>query len=275
MVLAATLLLTACATAPGVAPGVAPGGKTATIARTANGVAHISAPDIETLAYATAYAHAQDNVCQTAGQLVTIRGERARYFGSSALGLLGRRMLPNSVSDTFIAAHMDDAKLARAWAATSADVQAMARGYVAGYNRFLSDNAQRMPAPCASQAWVQPMSLADFARLQELTMVQAGSAALADAVVGAQPPAPGAALPAGVTLADAAQALRDVGLLDSPLGSNAWAFGKDTTANASGLLLGNPHFPWDGVNRFWQMHLTVPGQLDVMGATIGHGAIVS
>ncbi|HSW16256.1 MAG TPA: penicillin acylase family protein, partial [Ramlibacter sp.] len=46
-------------------------------------------------------------------------------------------------------------------------------------------------------------------------------------------------------------------------------------ANASGLLLGNPHFPWDGVNRFWQMHLTVPGQLDVMGATIGHGAIVS
>jgi acyl-homoserine lactone acylase PvdQ len=46
-----------------------------------------------------------------------------------------------------------------------------------------------------------------------------------------------------VNLADAADAMREAGLLDSPLGSNAWAFGKDTTANGSGLLLGNPHFP--------------------------------
>jgi acyl-homoserine-lactone acylase len=72
-----------------------------------------------------------------------------------------------------------------------------------------------------------------------------------------------------VNLADAADAMREAGLLDSPLGSNAWAFGKDTTANGSGLLLGNPHFPWAGVNRFWQVHLTIPGNLDVMGVGIG------
>ena len=36
-------------------------------------------------------------------------------------------------------------------------------------------------------------------------------------------------------LADAAQAMREAGLLDSPLGSNAWAFGRETTANGSGL----------------------------------------
>ena len=72
-----------------------------------------------------------------------------------------------------------------------------------------------------------------------------------------------------MNLADAAQALRDVGLLDSPLGSNAWAFGKDVTANGSGMLLGNPHFPWSGPNRFYEMHLTIPGQMDVMGGGIG------
>ena len=44
---------------------------------------------------------------------------------------------------------------------------------------------------------------------------------------------------------------------------------EDTTANGSGLLLGNPHFPWSGVNRFWQVHLTIPGSLDVMGVGIG------
>jgi acyl-homoserine-lactone acylase len=96
---------------------------------------------------------------------------------------------------------------------------------------------------------------------------------LADAVLGARPPAPTAATsstaPERVDLADAAEAMREAGLLDSPLGSNAWAFGKDTTANGSGLLLGNPHFPWAGVNRFWQVHLTIPGNLDVMGVGIG------
>ena len=49
--------------------------RTATIQRTTHGIAHISAPDLETLAYGVAYAHAQDNVCQTAQQLVTVRGD--------------------------------------------------------------------------------------------------------------------------------------------------------------------------------------------------------
>jgi len=70
LALAAALWLAGCATP------TAPESRTATIVRTANGVPHISAPDIETLAYGVAYAHAQDNVCQTAQQLVTVRGQR-------------------------------------------------------------------------------------------------------------------------------------------------------------------------------------------------------
>lgn len=268
--------------AAGLAAGCAtPGGdaaRTATIERTANGVAHISAPDMETLAYGVAWAHAQDNVCQTAQQLVTVRGQRSRHFGGGATALLGRRMLPNEQIDLFVAAHMDDAALARAWSQTSADVQAMARGYVAGYNRYLADHAGRLPADCNGQPWVEPMTLTQFHRLQEVNLTQAGITALADAMVGAQPPAPKTgALPAAsaeVTLAAAEHEARELGLADSPLGSNAWAFGKDATGHASGLLLGNPHFPWAGVNRFWQMHLTIPGRLDVMGASTGHGAVV-
>lgn len=260
--------------------------RTATVQRTAYGVAHVSAPDAETLAYGMAYAYAQDNVCMTANQLVTVRGERARYFGGGAtLGLLARRMLSNEQSDFFIAAHMDDAALARAWAGASAESQALARGAVAGYNRYLADRAGQLPQACQGQPWVQPMTLADFYRQTELTAVQAGIAALADAMLAARPPAPvtaagpasrsaggqpaDAVAEAPTTLVDAAQAMREAGLLDSPLGSNAWAFGRDVTANGRGVLLGNPHFPWAGVNRFWQVHLTIPGQLDVMGAAIG------
>ncbi len=275
------IALAGCASGPG-APGSSGGadGRTVSIVRTTHGIPHISAPDLETLAYGVAYAQAEDNVCQTARQLVTVRGERARWFGPTATGLLGVRMLPNEVADTFIAAHMDDARLARGRVEGSEAAQ-LSRGYVAGYNRFLADRNGNLPAACKGQPWVRPMTGADYARMNELTMVQAGVAALADGVVGAQPPPPAAvttpitAAPFEVNLADAAQAMREAGLIDSPLGSNAWAFGRETTADGRGLLLGNPHFPWVGVNRFYEMHVTIPGQLDVMGATGANGPFVS
>lgn len=265
-------LLTACATQ---APGNT--AHTASITRTANGIPHISAPDPETLAYGIAYAYAQDNVCMTADQLVTARGERSSTFGGGkASALLGRRVLPNEQIDFFMAAHMDDAMLEKQWSATSTEAQALVRGYVAGYNRYLADNSGKLPAACNAKPWVKPMTVVDFRRMGELTAVQAGIAALADAMLAAQPPAPVASARASdLNLADAADAMREAGLLDSPLGSNAWAFGKDSTANGSGLLLGNPHFPWTGVNRFYQMHLTIPGSLDVMGATLAHFPAVS
>lgn len=268
-----TALLGAC-TSTGSTPG-ALAARTAMVERTTHGVAHITAPDMETLAYGVAYAHAQDNVCQTAQQLLTVRGERSKFLGGSARGLLGLRSLPNEQIDFFIAAHMDDGALQRAWARSSADAQAMLRGYVAGFNRYLADHAQKLPASCAGQTWVRPMTEADMRRLSELSSVQAGIAALADGMLGAQPPAAKAAQTESLPpLALAAAEMRERGLLDSPYGSNAWAFGKDSSANGRGLLLGNPHFPWVGVNRFWQMHLTIPGQMDVMGAAIGHGAVV-
>ena len=34
------------------------------------------------------------------------------------------------------------------------------------------------------------------------------------------------------------------------------------------MLLANPHFPWEGALRFWEVQLTVPGELDVYGAQL-------
>jgi acyl-homoserine-lactone acylase len=64
------------------------------------------------------------------------------------------------------------------------------------------------------------------------------------------------------------------------MGSNAYGLGADATVSGNGMLLANPHFPWDGPDRFYRMHLRIPGVYDVEGAAligdpvvqIGHNA---
>ena len=42
----------------------------------------------------------------------------------------------------------------------------------------------------------------------------------------------------------------------------------DATASGGGLVMANPHFPWYGEARFWECHLTIPGELDVYGVSL-------
>jgi acyl-homoserine-lactone acylase len=66
-------------------------------------------------------------------------------------------------------------------------------------------------------------------------------------------------------------------------GSNAVAIGSAGTRNHAGLVLANPHLPWLGTERLYQAQLTIPGKLDVTGASlygvplilIGHDATVA
>ena len=51
-------------------------------------------------------------------------------------------------------------------------------------------------------------------------------------------------------------------------GSNAYGLGSQATASGHGMVLGNPHFPWQGSQRFYQSHLTIPGKADVAGASL-------
>jgi acyl-homoserine-lactone acylase len=34
------------------------------------------------------------------------------------------------------------------------------------------------------------------------------------------------------------------------------------------MLVANPHYPWEGSNRFWEKHLTIPGRLDGYGVSL-------
>ncbi|MDV9189944.1 penicillin acylase family protein, partial [Streptomyces sp. SR27] len=62
---------------------------------------------------------------------------------------------------------------------------------------------------------------------------------------------------------------------NATMGSNAVAFSGAATANGRGLLLGNPHYPWQGGRRFWQSQQTIPGELNVSGASLLGTAVVN
>jgi acyl-homoserine-lactone acylase len=56
----------------------------------------------------------------------------------------------------------------------------------------------------------------------------------------------------------------------SAIGSNAYGIGANGSQTDYGILLGNPHFPWQGPERWYVQHLKVTGEYDVMGAAL-HG----
>ncbi|AKJ30942.1 acylase [Caldimonas brevitalea] len=254
----------------------APNGYAVEVRRTTHGVPHVKADDYASLGYGLGYAYAQDNLCLLADQIVTVRGERSRHFGPDASTTVAFRPLKNLDSDFYFRLTMDDAGLAAGFARSSAEAQALLRGYAAGYNRYLRDTpeAQR-PAACRGAEWVRPMTLADLLRLNEEKATQAGAGTFALAIASASPPQPGAKPTTALPRLDLAALDTVSSVLAPPIGSNGWAFGKATSANGRGLLLANPHFPWGTTNRFYQVHLTVPGQLDVMGASLGQLPLVT
>lgn len=242
------------------------------IQRTTYGVPHISSATLEGAAYGVAYSYAQDNLCMLAEQVLTVSGERSRYFGPDVVVRAGST-LTNIKSDLFFRAIVDDAQLAALHANVSADAKKLVDGYVAGYNRYLRDNtADTWPAACKGAAWVRTINATDMYRLMHEKAIQASAGTFIAGIHDAAPPtaiAAAAAVQLKHSPKQIATALAAHFAAQPELGSNGYAFGRDTTDNGLGMLIGNPHFPWSTTNRFYQFHLTVGTDFDVMGAALG------
>lgn len=233
----------------------------ATIKRTRQGIAHVVSPNVRGAGYGVGYARAEDAACTLAERIVTVRGERSRWFGADGRYVQGIRSISNLQSDILFRTIGDLPALRSALGRSPADVRALYSGFVAGYNRFLRDQPSKLTATCRDAPWVRPMTM-DDALLMHNAAMRSEAEALAASF--AATVAPGVAI-SGRLAPPAENA--DHASVDSPrLGSNGWAFGGDVTANGRGLLLGNPHFPWQGFNRFHRIHVTVPGKMDVAGA---------
>ena len=239
----------------------------ASITRTAYGIPHINAKDWGGIGYGVAYAYAEDNLCLLAEEFATVAGERSLHFGPKNYAVLGFERIDNLSSDIFFRSAIDLAALRKSLPAQGRDVNRLVAGYVAGYNKFLRDAGPAgIPAECRGKAWVRPITLDDMLRLTEKQVLLAGSLALAPAIVNAAPPT----LPQTGAVSIKFPKPEEFGI-----GSNGWAFGSDVTTNGRGLVVGNPHFPWNGPSRFWEMHLTIPGEVDVMGVGLAGTPLVA
>lgn len=232
----------------------------ADIRRTSFGVPHIRANDERGLGFGIGYAYAQDNLCLLANEVVTVNGERARFFGPEQATLEERN---NLASDVFFTWLNTPQAVAIFWDAQSPQIRQRVEGYVAGYNRYLKDHGA--PAQCQA-AWVRPITPEDVVKLTRRLLVEGGVGQFAEALAAAAPPHATAGVQASAKAFEVAAANQQRFTLDR--GSNAVAVGGDRSFNGRGMLLANPHFPWVGGMRFYEMHLTIPGQLDVMGAAL-------
>ncbi len=300
-VLAAVAALVAVAAPPALASRLAPGSGrapapaagpvSAQIRYTTGGVPHILAHDWTSLGFGYGYAFAQDNLCTMANDYVTVEAQRSRYFGPTGVDIERGNgvVVTNLNSDLFYQQIIDSGVVQKLAQALSPMEQRVEAGYVRGYNAYLAHvgGSAGVPDPtCRGQAWVQPINLLDsYLRFYQL-MLLSSSGAVIQGISEAAPPkagassAPASAAPTARTGRALVAALR---ARQRSMGSNAVAIGSAGTQDHRGLLLGNPHFPWIGTERFFQSQLTIPGKINVTGASlygvplilIGHNASVA
>ncbi|WP_205696498.1 penicillin acylase family protein [Conexibacter sp. SYSU D00693] len=265
-----------CALAVPATASAADGRYDVTVARSQYGIPHIKAKDLASGAYGYARAIAQDNVCTLAEVYVTVNAQRSRWFGpNGSYEIRGNGSRANNLnSDFFYQRINDERRIERLLdvappVGPRAELKQGVKGFVAGWNDWLEEVGGRdgIPDPtCRGEAWVRPITEMDvWRRFYQLSLLASSGVAI-DGIAGARPLV-------GGTEADALKAARALkpGELDERLGglgSNAYGLGKDATASGHGIVYGNPHFPWQGPERFYQAHLTIPGKMDVMGGSL-------
>ncbi|HKR98240.1 MAG TPA: penicillin acylase family protein, partial [Candidatus Dormibacteraeota bacterium] len=247
----------------------------AQISRTSYGIPHIVAHSWGDLGFGAGYAYAEDNLCTLANEVVTVSAQRSRFFGPDGVTIASAKTSDRNIDSDFFwkqinARHVVERLVAkRAPRGPKRQVRALVRGYAAGYNAYLrSRGVKHLPDPrCRGKAWVRPITALDlWRRYYQLGLIASAGQFVGDLVATRPPAATSAARRPAVSPAAAARWWHD--LRDQPIGSNAVGLGSRATKSGRGMLLGNPHFPWIGGERFYQFQLTYPGKLNVQGASL-------
>ncbi len=241
----------------------------ATIRRDSYGVPHIRGEDYGDVGYGYGYVHAEDNVCVLAEDMITTLGQRAKYFGrSGTYSIPANGNTSNNVDSDFFWRHVATSdRVAALREDASPQAAAATAGFAAGYSRYVRElkNGEHpgRHLACRDAEWLTELTSDDVYRRYFRLAVIASSSALVTEIGAAQPPLPGAT--AAAVAVDRDRFPMQDGL---PIGSNMYALSGEATQTGQSMLFGNPHFPWEGTERLYQAHMTIPGELDIMGASL-------
>jgi acyl-homoserine-lactone acylase len=208
-----------------------------TIRRDKFGVPHILAPTEEAAAFGQGYAVAEDHALVLARLLLRGRNEEAEYFGEkfAESDLLGKILHMYEGAET-------------GYALSPPGVRRIMDGYAAGYNRYVRQHRAELPP------WVKPATAVDFLAHGRRVVLMEFSMNLGQLKDIGKDKNKSTALPAAVD--------------DFAKGSNMWAIGKGRSASGNALLMGNPHLDWAGSQIWCEAQITVPGKINMYGATL-------
>lgn len=230
---------------------------------TSHGIPHVLADDLNSAIYGQGYAFAQLNGCLLADQVLKVRSERAAFFGRGDDDAHVRSDLVLEFLEVYANAEAGIDELSARAAdgdAKAEELLSIVQAYADGYNDFITTRGDELP--CGAEPWLRPVSPVDlFAHYVELGML-ASSRQAHELIWATHPPGSSSSLEPEeprTTLDD---------LRENRPGSNGWGIGRERSANGHGMLMANPHFPWDGELKLYESHLRVPGQLDVYGASL-------
>jgi len=255
------------------------------LTRTTGGVANIAGEDFADVGFGIGYAQAQDGICVLAETFLTVDGERSAFLGPEGVfqdqsaGL----QFTNLNSDVYWTSIKDQRtvqkllKLPYPQGPSTEGLEAV-KGYAAGYDAYLKQigGASGVTNPaCKGAAWVRPIKPIEVWRRIYQVDDLAGNSALgpyAEANPAYGPPAE----PSEESAKGQGVRRASIGLSGLPaptvhnnlMGSNGLAVGSEDATNGGGVVLANPHFPWHGGERFWEMNVEIPGQYHAMGAGI-------
>ncbi len=222
----------------------------AVIRWTSHGIPHILADDIPSALYGQGFAFAQLNGCILADQILKVRSERAMMLGPGENDEHVRSDLVHKALRVY-------EKAETGYPEQSEEIRSFIEAYATGYNDFITQRGTELP--CGEEPWLRPITPVDLmAHYIELGMV-ASSRQAHQMIYDAQPPTAGL---------EREQPEGSLGKLRERPGSNGWGIGRERSSNGHGMLIANPHFPWEGELKLYESHLRVPGQLDVYGASL-------
>lgn len=236
----------------------------ATIRRTDGGVPHVTAATLADVTFGQGWASAEDRACDLADQVVKVNGERARWFGPGEED--------EHLESDLAWRNIGIRELAEEdWATADGSTRELITAYTDGWNAHLDEvGSDGIPDWCAGAEWVRPLEAVEVYAYARSVALQASSGAVVDFIATAEPPgddAPAEGPEEQSSGSDPAPG-EPARAVEPVAASNGWAIGAERSSSGGGMLVANPHFPWEGQLRFWEVHLTVPGELDIYGVQL-------